>query len=450
MTRLQGWFAGLSFDFRRALGIALIEAVVLTALIAVVLAFTQRALENELARDAEINMRFAATMVAEPVARGDAAETRRLARAFVEAADLASMEIRRPDGRRIALAVLPDKVERVIPLRMIPIIRDGKEVASLTARAQADPLAGAFSALRLALILIALALIAGSATASWVFGRYLSRHLHAVRRVAERIRDGAFGTTIAVRGGPDLRAVSETMNAMSQEIARLHARLSDTLDSTFEHMAEGVAIFDAEGEMRASNPNFAALAGLPPGRSDGHLALGALVDMHAAAGAYASPVAAPFEQLCRATQWDGPSLVFEMPMGARIIAIRRTRLPDGGFIAIHEDVTSQRADQRRMLHSAKLATLGELATVTAHELNQPLNVIRLTADNARARVAEGKADAAYLEMKLERISEQTQRAAAIIDHMRVFGRKPVERPQPFDLGEAVSSALGFFTETARL
>ncbi len=82
--------------------------------------------------------------------------------------------------------------------------------------------------------------------------------------------------------------------------------------------------------------------------------------------------------------------------------------------------------------------------------NQPLNVIRLTADTARARVVEGKADAAYLDAKLARISEQTARAAAIIAHMRVFGRKPTERPQPFDLGEAVRSAVGFFTETARL
>jgi len=53
-------------------------------------------------------------------------------------------------------------------------------------------------------------------------------------------------------------------------------------------------------------------------------------------------------------------------------------------------------------------------------------------------------------MKFGRIAEQTERAAAIIDHMRIFGRKPTERPEPFDLGEAVRSAVDFFAETARL
>lgn len=450
MRRLRSWLAGRSFDFGRALGIALIEAAALGALIFTVLAFTEKALEAELTRDAEINTQFAAAMLAESMGRGDIAATRRLTREFVETADLASMEVRGPDARLLAHAELPGEAEHVVPLRTIPIRRDGRDIGSLSARAQTDPLNQGFGELRFRLLLIALLLLAGSGAASWAFGRYLSRHLRAVRGAAERIRDGDFGATIPVRGAADLRAVAETMNAMSAETGRLHAQLNHTLDSTFAHMTEGVAIFDSDGELKASNPNFAALAGLPPELAGTRVTLGGLVDMHAAAGAYANPEAAPFEQLCRATEWDGPSFVFEMPMGGRIVAIRRTRLPDGGFIAIHEDVTSQHADQRRLLHSAKLATLGELATVTAHELNQPLNVIRLTADNARARVSEGRADADYLDAKLARISEQTSRAAAIIDHMRVFGRKPAERPQPFDLGEAVRSAVGFFTETARL
>jgi C4-dicarboxylate-specific signal transduction histidine kinase len=38
----------------------------------------------------------------------------------------------------------------------------------------------------------------------------------------------------------------------------------------------------------------------------------------------------------------------------------------------------------------------------------------------------------------------------IIDHMRIFGRKPTEAPTIFDLGETVRSAAEFFGETARL
>ncbi|MBO9712437.1 ATP-binding protein [Sphingomonas sp.] len=450
------WIDRLSFDARRALGVAAVEALLLALLIATVLAFAEGALEREIERDATVNSEFVARQLAGPLAAGDVPTVRHLAADYVQAADLAALEVRDREGRLVARAELADKIVDTLPLRTLPVVHKGEPVGSITARAQLDGLHDTLRGLVVPVLLLALVLLGASAIASWQFSRYLSRHLRAVRKTAERIRGGAFGATLEPRGAPDLRAVSEAINAMSLRLAELHAgqqavieERTRTLQSTFEHMAEGVAIFDAAGRLRASNPNFAGLAGLPPQSGDG-ITLAGLVDMHAAAGAYAAPEMAPFETLCRATEWDGPSLAFEMPMGDRIVAIRRTRLPDGGFIAIHEDVTRQRADQRRLLHGAKLATLGELATVTAHELNQPLNVIRLTADNARARVAEGRAEPDYLEQKLARIAEQTARAAAIIDHMRVFGRKPAEQPRPFDLGEAVRSAVGFFGETARL
>ena len=54
-----------------------------------------------------------------------------------------------------------------------------------------------------------------------------------------------------------------------------------------------------------------------------------------------------------------------------------------------------------------------------HDLRQPLNVIRLTNGNIRSRII-GLLDAAsatYLAAKLDRIEEQTQRAAELIDQL---------------------------------
>ena len=86
----------------------------------------------------------------------------------------------------------------------------------------------------------------------------------------------------------------------------------------------------------------------------------------------------------------------------------------------------------------------------AHELNQPLNVIRMAAYNTRERIAAGKADSKYLDDKLERISAETERASEIIDHMRIFGRKADEKPKNLDLREMVSNALGLMGEQLRL
>jgi PAS domain S-box-containing protein len=132
-----------------------------------------------------------------------------------------------------------------------------------------------------------------------------------------------------------------------------------------------------------------------------------------------------------------------------------------GVIGVGQDITELnqvRAEQERerkeaaaqIIQSSKLATLGEMATSVAHELNQPLNVIRLAAGNIRQKIIKGTADPKYLSGKLKRIEEQTARAAAIIDHMRMFGREAKEHPASIDPRNIVTQALDLMGEQLRL
>jgi C4-dicarboxylate-specific signal transduction histidine kinase len=104
----------------------------------------------------------------------------------------------------------------------------------------------------------------------------------------------------------------------------------------------------------------------------------------------------------------------------------------------------------QIIQASKLATLGEMATSVAHELNQPLNVIRMAAGNSRRKISKGTADPEYLNDKLVRIEEQTARAAGIIDHMRMFGRKAKEHPERVDPRKVVTNALDLIGEQLRL
>jgi PAS domain S-box-containing protein len=115
-----------------------------------------------------------------------------------------------------------------------------------------------------------------------------------------------------------------------------------------------------------------------------------------------------------------------------------------------EQETERKLSAAQIIQSSKLATLGEMATSVAHELNQPLNVIRMAAGNSRRKISKGIADPEYLNDKLKRIEEQTARAAAIIDHMRMFGREAKERPGPIDPRNVVMNALSLMGEQLRL
>ncbi len=132
----------------------------------------------------------------------------------------------------------------------------------------------------------------------------------------------------------------------------------------------------------------------------------------------------------------------------RLLAVKVTltvidRLPDGsadavGYIA---DVTAERAAEARAIAAARLASLGEMSAGLAHELKQPLQAIALAANNARTAMRRDRVDMA--EQRLDRIAGYTQRAAALIEHLRRFARGVDEHapPQPVPLADAVEGAM---------
>jgi len=119
------------------------------------------------------------------------------------------------------------------------------------------------------------------------------------------------------------------------------------------------------------------------------------------------------------------------------------------LVGLNWDITEQRMLQAGLIQSSKLATLGEMATAVAHELNQPLNVIGMAAGNLRRRLVSHAAEPAYLMEKVEVIRAQVRRAAAIIDHMRIFGRKAVGSPAPIDVCAAAKAAVELMSEQLR-
>ncbi|SDY64923.1 PAS domain-containing sensor histidine kinase [Pseudomonas salomonii] len=117
--------------------------------------------------------------------------------------------------------------------------------------------------------------------------------------------------------------------------------------------------------------------------------------------------------------------------------------------AVGRDNTEVRRSQQQLTQSAKMATLGEMATGLAHEINQPLNVMRMAIVNVLKRLSTGDVQIDYLTEKLQRIDAQVQRAARVVDHMRVFGRRSEVEQQPFDPAQALEGTLSLLSEGLR-
>ncbi|MGC2855006.1 PAS domain S-box protein [Novispirillum sp. DQ9] len=105
------------------------------------------------------------------------------------------------------------------------------------------------------------------------------------------------------------------------------------------------------------------------------------------------------------------------------------------------DVTDTKVVQGQLIQTAKLATLGEMAAGMAHELSQPMNVIRMAAEGALLENADGSGPARDAKGALEIIASQAGRMGEIIEHMRIFSRKEPEAVEVFDPSLCIMQAV---------
>jgi len=109
-----------------------------------------------------------------------------------------------------------------------------------------------------------------------------------------------------------------------------------------------------------------------------------------------------------------------------------------------------RDKQEQLVQAGKLATVGELTTGIAHELNNPLNNIGLFVGNAVDYLELGGAEKAVLLEDLRHAMEQVRKATQIISHIRAFGRPaPVER-EPLRVNDVVRRSLALLQQQLHL
>lgn len=115
------------------------------------------------------------------------------------------------------------------------------------------------------------------------------------------------------------------------------------------------------------------------------------------------------------------------------------------------DVTKRLMAEQQLIQASKMATLGEMATGVAHELNQPLSVIKTAGSFLIKKLRKGetiKDD--ILKTMAEEIDSHVDRASRIISHMREFGRKSDVTTQELQVNEPLDHALEFFSQQLKL
>jgi len=114
------------------------------------------------------------------------------------------------------------------------------------------------------------------------------------------------------------------------------------------------------------------------------------------------------------------------------------------------DVTERKRAEEQLMHSSRLAELGEMAASVAHELNQPLTGIRNWAKNAAYMIENAVGDSSEVAENLALISEQVDRASKIINQMRDLTRRADQDLQLLDIDSVVRQAVDFLDHQFKL
>jgi PAS domain S-box-containing protein len=114
-----------------------------------------------------------------------------------------------------------------------------------------------------------------------------------------------------------------------------------------------------------------------------------------------------------------------------------------GVMAIGQDVTVVEQLEQRVIHAEKLASMGQLAASVAHEINNPMTAVVMSAESLLQRaLMMGSGGAADAE-KLRKILESGQRILRFTRDLTSYARPAKDKAERVQLNALLDKAMGY-------
>jgi histidine kinase len=115
------------------------------------------------------------------------------------------------------------------------------------------------------------------------------------------------------------------------------------------------------------------------------------------------------------------------------------------------DITRRLETEQLLIHAGKMATLGEMSSGIAHELNQPLSVIKSASSFCMKKMRKNeRIEKEIFEKLVFKIDSNVDRAEKIIYHMRQFARKSDINLVPINVNKVLKKTFEMFNQQLKV
>ncbi|GEL42827.1 MULTISPECIES: CHASE3 domain-containing protein [Methylobacteriaceae] len=223
------------------------------------------------------------------------------------------------------------------------------------------------------------------------------------------------------------------------EIAQrdLVLRLRTTLDS----LSQGVAVFGPDRKLKNWNHCFQVLLDLPKAMVRPGTAYGTFVEHTAEPG---RPALESEDQVRHGSRKAGEAVTYERECAdSHHLEIRRTPMPDGGFVLTISDMTKRAQAEGVLREAQKMQAIGQLTGGIAHDFNNLLQVILGNLEIVRSKLS----DDPKLQQRIERAAWAAQRGATLTGQLLAFARKQPLAPAAIDLSATMPDLVPLLRRT---
>jgi len=219
--------------------------------------------------------------------------------------------------------------------------------------------------------------------------------------------------------------------------------LSLRLQSSFDSLSQGIAVFDPARRLVHWNGRFMQLLDLPPSlqvHGTSYVTLG-----HYLASEDRPAFFETEEQiaLAEAGRSRREPVVYERTLGGRVFEVRRTPMPDGGFVVTCTDLTDRVTAERTLREAQKMQAIGQLTGGVAHDFNNLLTVILGNLEAMQHILGPDHPVAG----RIESAARGAERGASLTRHLLAFARRQPLEPKPLNLKRQFTDMTGLLQRT---